>query len=83
MSAILYVSEAWCLKECEMGILQMTERSLGRSLRSTVQIEKDLQIYMFMLGLNDTIDQLAMAWYGHALRRALDFKVKGQKRKGG
>ena len=42
---------------------------------------------MFMLGLNETIDQLVMAnrvrWYGHvlrkedghALRRALDFEV--------
>ena len=32
---------------------------------------------MFMLGLNETIDQLAMAnsvhWYGHVFRKALDF----------
>ena len=49
---------------------------------------------MFMLGLNETIDQLAMAnsvrWYGHVckrvdcqvLRRALDFDVEGQRKKG-
>ena len=49
---------------------------------------------MFMLGLRETIDQLAMAnsvrWYGHVLRRedghvlrrALDFKVEGQRKKG-
>ena len=49
---------------------------------------------MLMLGLNETIDQLAMAnsvhWYchvlrrvdGHVLRRALDFEVKGQRKKG-
>ena len=49
---------------------------------------------MFMLGLNDTIDQLAMAnsvrWYGHALRRegghvlrrVLDFEVESQGKKG-
>ena len=49
---------------------------------------------VLMLGLNETIDQLAMAnsvcWYGyvlrredgHVLRRALDFEVEGQKRKG-
>ena len=49
---------------------------------------------MFMLGLNETIDQLAMAnsvhWHchvlrredGHVLRRALDFEVEGQKKKG-
>ena len=47
-----------------------------------------------MLGLNETIDQLAMAnrvrWYGHVmrredghvLRRALDFQAEGQRRKG-
>ena len=33
--AILYGSEAWRLKESEMGIVQRTERSMVRSLRST------------------------------------------------
>ena len=49
---------------------------------------------MFMLGLNETMDQLAMAnsvhWYdhvlrredGHILRRAFDFEVEGQRKKG-
>ena len=49
---------------------------------------------MFMLGLKKTMDQLAMAnsvlWYGHVLRRedghilrrALDFEVEGQRKKG-
>ena len=50
---------------------------------------------MFMLGLNVTIDQLAMAnnsvpWYGHALRRddghalrwALDFENEDQRKIG-
>ena len=47
---------------------------------------------MFMLGLSETIDQLTMAkiWYGHVLRRedvhvlrrALDFEVEGQRKKG-
>ena len=49
---------------------------------------------MFMLGLSETIDQLAMAnsvhWYGHVLRRedghvfrrALDFEVEGKRKKG-
>ena len=48
---------------------------------------------MLMQGLNETIDQLVMAnsvcWYGnvlrtedgHVLRRALDFKVEGQRKK--
>ena len=47
---------------------------------------------MFMLGLKETIDHLAMAssvhWYGHVLSRvdghvlsrALDFEVDGQRR---
>ena len=49
---------------------------------------------MFMLGLKETVDQLAMAncvrSYGHVLRRevdhilrrALDFEVEGQRKKG-
>ena len=49
---------------------------------------------MFMLGFNETIDQLAMAnsvcWYGHvlwredghALRMVLGFEVKGKRKKG-
>ena len=49
---------------------------------------------MFMLGLNETIDQLSMAnsvrWYGHVLRRmdghvlrmALDFEDGCQRKKG-
>ena len=48
---------------------------------------------MFMLGLSETMNQLAMAssvcWYGHVLRRAdayvlrrtLDLKVEGQGKK--
>ena len=49
---------------------------------------------MFIMDLNDTMNQLAMAssarWYGHVLRRveshilrrALDFEVEGQRKKG-
>ena len=55
--------------------------------------EKRSMDLMFMLGLNETIDQLAMAnsvcWHGHVLRRedghilrrALDFEVEGQRKK--
>ena len=36
--AILYGSDAWCLKESEMGILQRTEGSIGeRNVWSTAQ----------------------------------------------
>ena len=50
--------------------------------------------FMFMLGLTEIIDQLTMAgsvrWYGyvlrredgHTLRRAFDFDVEGQRKKG-
>ena len=87
--------EAWYLKESEVGTLQRTERSMVRAMCG-VQL-KDRRRFidlMLMLGLNDTIDQLAMAnsvrWYGHVLRRedghvlrrALDFEVEGQRRKG-
>ena len=43
---------------------------------------KDL---VLMLGLNEIMDQLfissSVCWYGHVLRRALDFEVEGQRRK--
>ena len=29
---ILYLREAWCLRECEMGSLQRTERSIVRAM---------------------------------------------------
>ena len=60
---------------------------------STAQNQKRSMGLMFMLGFNETTDQLAMAnsvhWYGHVLRRedghvlrwALDFEVEGQRKK--
>ena len=74
------------MKETEMGTLRRTERPMMRAICG-VQV-KDLEIsmvLMFMLGLNETIDQLAISnsvcWYGHVLRRSLDFKVEGQRKK--
>ena len=47
---------------------------------------KGVKGWLLMLGLNETIGQLAMAcnvhWYGHVLRRALYFEVKCQRKKG-
>ena len=92
---MLYGSEAWCLRESEMGIYRMTERSTVRAMY-VVQL-KDRKIstdLMFMLGVRKTIHQLAIAnsvrWYGHVLRRedghvlrrAFDFEVEGQRKKG-
>ena len=72
--AILYGCKAWWLKESEMGILRRTERSMVRAMCG-VQI-KDIKRYMdlvFMLGLNETVDQMAMAnnfrWHENVLRR--------------
>ena len=59
-----------------------------------VQLNDRKRCKDLMLGLNETIDQLAMAnsvcWHGHVLRRedghvlrgALDFVVDGQRMKG-
>ena len=78
-----------------MEILQRTERSMVRAMcglqLNDRKISTDL---MFMLGLKETIDQLAMAnsvrSCGHVLRRedcyilrrALDFQIEGQRNKG-
>ena len=91
--ALLHGSEAWCLKESNIGILQRTKRSMVSAICG-VQLKDRRRStdLMFMFGLSETIDQLAMAnsvrWYGHVLRRedghvltrALDFEV-GCKRK--
>ena len=71
---MLYGSETWCLKESEMGILRRTERSMVRVMCG-VQLKdrKRSTDLMFMLCVNETIGQLAIAssvhWYGHVLRR--------------
>ena len=73
-------------KERRVGIVQSTRRSVvggnsGEQLKD--RRSKDL---MMLLGLNDTVGQLAMenniCWYGHVLRRSLDFKVEGHRKKG-
>ena len=40
--SMLYGSEAWCLKESEMGILRRTERSMVRAMCGVQK--KDLQV---------------------------------------
>ena len=75
------------------GILRRTERSMVRAMCGLqLKDRKRSMDLMLMLGLNQTIDQLAMAnivWcYGHVLRRedghvlrsALDFEVEGQRK---
>ena len=95
-STVLYGSEAWCLKESEMvSITDGTERSMVREMCG-VQLNDRIgcKHLMWLLGFNATIDQLAMAnifrLYGHVLRmndggvlrRALDFEVDFEMKKG-
>ena len=58
----MYRREAWCLKE--MVVLRRAERSKVRAMCG-VQLKerKSSKDLMFMLGLNETIDQLAMAQF--------------------
>ena len=90
--AILHESKAWCLKE--MGILRRTERSIVRAMCGVqLKVKKISMDLMLLLGLNETIDQLAIAnsvcLHGHVLRRencdimrALDFEADGQRKIG-
>ena len=59
--AILYGSEAWCLKESETEIFR-TEGSMVRAMCG-VQLKdrKRSMDLMFMFDLNETADQLTMA----------------------
>ena len=79
-SAILYGSEAWCLKENENAILR-TERAMVRAMCSQKVVDrKTTEEQMDMLRLRETIDRLATAngvrWYGHVLRRDDDSVLK-------
>ena len=78
-----------------MEILRKTERAMVRAMRSAKPMEKkrtgDL---MEMLGLKESVVQMAKAngvrWYryvlrrddGHVLRKALEFEVKGKRKRG-
>ena len=69
------------------------KRSMAKAMCG-VHLKDRTADLMLMLGLNETIDQLAIAssvhWYGHALRiedghvlrKALDLEVEGGRMKG-
>ena len=93
--AIVYGSETWCLKENEKAILRRTKRAMVRAMcGQKVVNRKTTEEQMDMLGLKETIDQLAIAnevrWYGHVLRRdddsvlrvALNLEVSGKRKRG-
>ena len=80
---MLYGSEAMCLKES----FTKDRKSMVRAMCGVqLKARKRSTDLMLMLGLNETIDQLAMAnsvhWYCHVLRRALYFEVEDQRKKG-
>ena len=92
-SAILYGSEAWCLKENEKAILRRTERAMVRAMCGHKVVDrKTAEEQMDMLGLRENIDQLATAngvrWYRYVLRRdddsvlrvALNVEVSGKRK---
>ena len=78
-----------------MSILRRTERAMLRAMCGAKLMEKKkAEDLMEMLGLKETVVQMAKAngtrWYGHVLRRddghllrkALEFEVKGERRRG-
>ena len=59
--AMLYEGEALCLRESEMGILRKKERSMVRQMCGVqLKDKKRSTDLMFMVGLRETIDHLAM-----------------------
>ena len=92
-AAMLYGSEVWCLKESDMGILRAGRCMVTAMCGVQLKVRKRSTDLMFMLGLNVMTDQLAIAnsvrLYGHVLRRkdvhvlrrAIDFKAEGQRKK--
>ena len=57
-SAILYGSEAWCLKENKKAILRRTERAMfGQRVVDRKTTEEQMDIF----GLKKTVDRLATA----------------------
>ena len=91
-SAMLYGSEAWCLREKEMAILRRTESAMIRAMcGGKLQDRRNSEELIDMLGIKESLDRMAkassMRWYGHVLRKeeenmivkALKFAVSGSK----
>ena len=81
MPAILYGSEAWCLKECEMEVLRRTERYTVKAMCGVhIKGRKRAKDLMLIFGLNDTTGHLAitncLCWCCHVLRREDDHVLR-------
>ena len=60
--AMLYGSEAWRLRESEMGILIRTERAMMRSMCGVKLVDrKNIEVLIEMLGLKETLDRMTKA----------------------
>ena len=86
-SKMPYGSKTGCLKENEMAILRRTEKAMMREMCGVKITEKvRSQELMSLLGLKYTLDGLARAsgvqWYGHVLRRALNFAMAERREHG-
>ena len=92
-SAMLYGSETWCLRENEITNIRRTKTKESNVWCKT-DGEKRTEDLMEMLGLKETVGQMEKAnglrWYGHVLRtddghvlrKALEFEVKGKRKRG-
>ena len=73
-SAMLYGSEAWCLREKEMAILRRTERAMIRAMCGVKLFDQEnSEELMDMLGMKKSLDRMAkascMRWCSHVLRK--------------
>ena len=91
-SAMLYESEAWCLREKDMAILRRTERAMIRTMCGVKLLDqRNSEELIDMLSIKESLDRMAkassMRWYGHVLRKedenviakALNFETSGSK----
>ena len=60
-SAMLYGSKTWFLRENEMAILRRTVKAMMRAMCGVKIIEKRSQELKSLLGLKDTLDEIARA----------------------
>ena len=94
-SAMLYESEAWCLREKDMTILRRTERAMIRVMCGVKLLDqRNSEELMDMLGIRKSLDWMAKAssiwWYDHVLRKKdqnvivkpLKFEVSGSRGRG-
>ena len=94
-SAMLYGSEAWCLREKEMPILRRTERAMIRAMCGVKLLDRrNSEELMDKLGIKESLDRMSKAssihWYGFALRKedknvivtVLKFEVSGSRGRG-